>query len=74
MIIISSRKRSRRIILYFAGGARYPSTDEEAFENEINELISSKVAELSGFFVSESAPLSYRIKECVRQHYECEDV
>ncbi|MBM7631850.1 FAD-dependent oxidoreductase [Geomicrobium sediminis] len=73
--LLSHQENGRAgIILYFAGGARYPSTDEEAFENEINELQSSKIAEISESFVPESAPRGYRIKECVRQHYECADV
>ncbi|EZH66710.1 hypothetical protein DH09_01860 [Bacillaceae bacterium JMAK1] len=73
--LLSHQENGRAgIILYFAGGARYPSTDEEAFENEINELYSSKIAEISEPFVPESAPRGYRIKECVRQHYERAEV
>lgn len=58
------------IILYFAGGGKYPSTDGETFESDISNLFDTRIADTAKGFIPITEPRGYRIQECARRHYE----
>lgn len=53
-----------------SAGGQYPSIDAEAYEQELTQLISPRLAEVLQEAEPLSAPRGYRIPECVRHHYE----
>ncbi|MGY4691041.1 FAD-dependent oxidoreductase [Salibacterium sp. K-3] len=57
-------------LLFSAGGAHYPSTNAEEYEQELLELPTPRLAEVVKELEPIGAPRGYRTPESVRQHFE----
>ncbi|MEK8129071.1 FAD-dependent monooxygenase [Paenibacillus filicis] len=58
------------VVLYCAGGQRYPSTDAELYEQELAELYDPILAEVLQDCEPLGPPRGYRVPECFRQRFE----
>lgn len=57
-------------LLFSAGGAHYPSTSPDEYENELHALATPILAEVVKELEPISVPRGYRTPESVRQHFE----
>lgn len=58
------------IVLYRAGGASYPTTESDLYNQEAENLFGPAIGNLLEQLEPVSSPRGYRIEECVRQHFE----
>ncbi|OME91395.1 MULTISPECIES: NAD(P)/FAD-dependent oxidoreductase [Paenibacillus] len=58
------------VVLYRAGGASYPTTDHQLYDQEAQNLFGATIGDLLQQLEPVSSPRGYRIEECVRQHFE----
>jgi 2-polyprenyl-6-methoxyphenol hydroxylase-like FAD-dependent oxidoreductase len=59
------------LILFNAGGETYPSTQPEAFQEQIKQLFAAdKIVELMEHLEPLQGPRGYRISDSIRQHFE----
>lgn len=58
------------VVLYYAGGKRYPTTDAGLYEQELAALLDPSIAELLQACEPLGPPRGYRVPECFRQRFE----
>ncbi|PUA36156.1 FAD dependent oxidoreductase [Paenibacillus elgii] len=58
------------VVLYYAGGQRYPTTDAGLYEQELAALLDPSIAELLQNCEPLGPPRGYRVPECFRQRFE----